>query len=77
MNVFKRIELSTRENLARILAASLSPQTLAAAIADLDRNDQIDGFDQAWADMARASFATQLNCMVGEEESNRLVQNAT
>jgi hypothetical protein len=65
---------SARARLTAILAASLTPATLAAVIFDLDSNDQPDDRDAPIADRVKGSLRRQLDCMVGEAEAQRMIE---
>lgn len=59
----------------RILAASLRPTTLAAAIANLRENDQETEGQQEIADVAALSFEQVLAGMVGEAEATEMIND--
>lgn len=72
--------IATELNLLRILAASLTPTTLADVISDLEENDQQTEEDQEIANQALRQFKLQLSCMVGcscpgcgEQDQDKLV----
>lgn len=56
-------------DLVLALAGSLTPATLAAAIADIGENDQPTEQLAGLAAFAARAFRDQLNCMVGESEA--------
>lgn len=65
---------AARHTLLEILAGSLSPETLVAAIHDLAANDQIDGGDdQMIADQAANRFERELRDRLGNVEAERRI----
>jgi len=64
---------TTAEALMLVLLNSLSPETLAAAMVDLQRNDQITEAIQDLADWAEGRFSAQLTAMVGDDEAHAMV----
>ena len=65
---------AARDRLTQILAASLTPATHAAIIADLTANDQVAAADQQIADRFEAAIRKQLDCMVGRAEARRMIE---
>jgi hypothetical protein len=60
------------EDLIRLLAASLTPATLAAVIKDLNENDGQTQRDADLLAFARERLERQLVCMVGDDEAESM-----
>lgn len=56
-----------------VLANSLTPTTLAAVLNDLAENDQLTTVANETARRVSALLRRQLECMVGEDEAEQLV----
>ena len=65
--------LAARLDTIRVIAGSLTPTTLAAAIIDLDENHGLTEADDQERLRARELFAEQLVCMIGEDEATRVL----
>lgn len=64
------------QNIVKAIAGSLTPETLAAVVADLGENDQCSEYMQGLADFAKRQFRRQLVGMVGETDAAMMLADA-